>query len=321
MSKYNIEGGIDFFSELYKSLDIEENEEKTEEDKNKCLISNEELTDKHLNLICGHKFNYIPLYNDLVNHKNIFNHMEASRSKLNTNEIRCPYCRKKQQYILPYYEELGLKKVNGVNFYDPTLKQSQSNNTWISHKCEYQFPNQNYDPTKPESETNSKYLNNTSCGHYNGTKIAILNIATPGQLTTYDDTKYYCYTHKKKMIKQYKLQQKKKEEYEKKEAKILEKQMKLLEKQNAKAKEKEEKQKAKDELKKSVQLAKMNKKQKTNDTNVVTDNVVIGVSDVVITENVVLCTEILKTGPKKGLQCGIKIFQNNLCKRHYNLEK
>ena len=88
--------------------------------------------------------------------------------------------------------------------------------------------------------------------------------------------------------------------------------------------EKEEKQKAKDELKKAVKLAKMNKKQKTNDTNVltdniITDNVVIGVSDVVITENVVLCTEILKTGPKKGLQCGIKIFQNNLCKRHYNL--
>jgi hypothetical protein len=299
MSKYNIEGGIDFFSELYKSLDIEENEEKTEEDKNKCLISNEELTDKHLNLICGHKFNYIPLYNDLVNHKNIFNHMEASRSKLNTNEIRCPYCRKKQQYILPYYEELGLKKVNGVNFYDPTLKQSHSNNTWISHKCEYQFPNQNYDQTKPESETNSKYLNNKSCGHYNGTKIAILNIATPGQLTTYDDTKYYCYTHKKKMIKQYKLQQKKKEEYEKKEAKILEKQMKLLEKQNAKAKEKEEKQKAKDLKKISM-----------------SENVVLGPANI---ENQTGCVQILKTGPNKGKSCGCKIFSVNMCKRHYTL--
>ena len=29
MKKYNIEGNIDFFSELYKSLDIEENIEKT----------------------------------------------------------------------------------------------------------------------------------------------------------------------------------------------------------------------------------------------------------------------------------------------------
>ena len=77
-------------------------------------------------------------------------------------------------------------------------------------------------------------------------------------------------------------------------------------------------------MKKSVKMAKMNKKQKTNDTNVVTDNivtdnVVIGVSEVIITENIQLCTENLKSGPKKGTSCGTKIFQNNLCKRHYNL--
>ena len=298
MSKYNIEGGIDFFSELYKSLDIEENEEKTEEDKNKCLISNQELTDKHLELICGHKFNYVPLYNDLVNHKNKFNNMEGTHSKLNTNEIRCPYCRKKQQYILPYYEELGLKKVNGVNFYDPNLKQLHSNNAYKSHKCEYQFPNQNYDPTKPESETNSKYINNHSC-HYNGTQISIYNAVNPPILMTYGDTKYYCYTHKKEMIKQYKLQQKEKEKDEKKQAKIVEKQMKLLEKQNAKAKEKEEKQKAK-ALKK----------------NSMSENVVLGLSNI---ENQTGCVQILKTGPNKDKPCGCNIFSVNMCKRHYTL--
>jgi hypothetical protein len=68
----------------------------------------------------------------------------------------------------------------------------------------------------------------------------------------------------------------------------------------------------------------MNKNQKTKDINVsidniITDNVVIGISNVIISEDIQLCTEILKTGPKKGLQCGTKIFQNNLCKRHYNL--
>ena len=36
--KYNIENNIDFFSELYKSLDTIENQEKTEEDDNYCLI-------------------------------------------------------------------------------------------------------------------------------------------------------------------------------------------------------------------------------------------------------------------------------------------
>ena len=69
MMKYNIEGGIDFYSELYKSLDIEENENKTEEDSNLCLISNQPLNEYHFKMICGHKFNYIPLYLDIKNHK------------------------------------------------------------------------------------------------------------------------------------------------------------------------------------------------------------------------------------------------------------
>ena len=43
MTKYNIEGGLDFFTELYKSLDIEEDEFKTEEDNKLCLITNQPL--------------------------------------------------------------------------------------------------------------------------------------------------------------------------------------------------------------------------------------------------------------------------------------
>ena len=68
-NKYNIEGGIDFYSELYKSLDIEENEHKTIEDLNMCLITNSPLESNHIQLTCGHKFNYIPLYFDIKNHK------------------------------------------------------------------------------------------------------------------------------------------------------------------------------------------------------------------------------------------------------------
>ena len=301
MSKYNIEGGIDFFAELYKSLDIEESEEKTEEDKNKCLITNQPLIDKHVTLNCGHKFNYIPLYNDLVNHKNKFNYMEGSYSKLNTNEIRCPYCRKKQQGLLEYYEELGLSKVNGVNFYDPNLKHSHSNHIYTSHKCEYKWINDNYDPTKPESEINSKYLNYQSCGHYHGTQISIYNSENPSQPITYGDTSYYCYTHKKEMIKQYKLQQKAKEKEEKKQAKILEKQMKLLEKQTAKEKEKEEKKKAKE-------LNILNKKS-------LSENVILGPIEFPLEQTG--CVQILKTGPNKGNMCGCKIFSENKCKRHF----
>ena len=309
MVKYNIEGGLDFYAELYKSLDIEECEHKTEEDENKCLITNQQLTDKHIIMDCGHKFNYIPLYNDIVNHKKKFNLMEGLHSKLNINEIRCPYCRKKQNHLLPYYEEFGLEKVNGVNFYDQNLKPLQSNYTYISHKCEYQYPNPTYDISKPESDTNSKYLNYQSCGHYNGTKILVYNKTNSSEPITYGDTKYYCYTHKKEMIKQYKLQQKEKEKEEKKQLKILEKETKLLEKQTAKAKEKEEKQKVK-ALKKTFLPEKVLKKE------LISENVVLGPSNVT---NQTGCVQILKTGVNKGNPCGCKIVSENMCKRHYLL--
>jgi hypothetical protein len=35
MKKYNIEGNVDFFSELYKSLDDEDNQDKVESDDEK----------------------------------------------------------------------------------------------------------------------------------------------------------------------------------------------------------------------------------------------------------------------------------------------
>ena len=109
-------------------------------------------------------------------------------------------------------------------------------------------------------------------------------------------------------IKELKLKIKQKKKEKEKEEKQKAKQIEKDAKQEAK-------QKAKDELKKAVQLAKLNKKQQTTDI----DNTIIGVSDVVISENIQLCTEILKSGTKKGLPCGGKLFQNNLCKRHYNL--
>ena len=86
MKKYVVEGGIDFFAELYKSLDDEENNHKTDEDNNICLITNKPLTDKFVEMNCGHKFNYLPLYNDLLNHKNKFHKIIYKRHlhKLNT---------------------------------------------------------------------------------------------------------------------------------------------------------------------------------------------------------------------------------------------
>ena len=312
MKKYNIEGGIDFFSELYKSLEDEENKFKTEDDNNLCLITNQPLTDKFVTMECGHKFNYIPLFNDLVNHKKKFNNMEGTATHLKNNEIRCPYCRKKTAEVLPYYEDLGLAKVNGVNYIDVN-NVSESHYDGIYKLCQFIKPNVFFNPeSKNIIEFYKQGLNIEDCKsikcNYLGTQIS-------NYYHDYNDENFYCHQHKTIVVKKYKKEIADKIKEEKEKIKQKEKE----EKQKAKQKEKEEKQKAKDDLKKAVKLAKMNKKQKTNDTNVVTDNVVIGVSDVVISEDIQLCTEILKTGPKKGTSCGTKIFENNLCKRHYNL--
>ena len=298
MKKYNIEGGIDFFAELYKSLHVDENED---DDKNKCLITDQLLTDKYVTLNCGHKFNYIPLYNYLVNYKNKFNVSESKKSILNKNEIRCPYCRKKQLGTLIYYEELGLEKVHGVNFYDPYLKQDNNN---LIHNCEYLYPNPNYNPNEEISDTNKKYLTELKC-HLVGKQISVYNPLKQKKPLNYGDMKYYCYKHKNIMIKQYNAEEKAKI----KEAKKKEKEEKQKEKQ--KAKEEKQKDKQIKNLKKQNANAMEKDTEKVLENNLMSENVVLGPS--IIQTG---CVQILKTGPNKGNLCGCKIFSENMCKRH-----
>ena len=301
MNKYNIEGNIDFYAELYKSLDIED--DKTEDDNNKCLISNKELTTYYVEMKCGHKFNYIPLYNDLVNHKQKYNGMER-QGRLNVNQIRCPYCRKKQDELLPFHEELGVKKTHGVNFYDPTIKNTTHSSLYNnSAKCSYQMVSPNFDATKPESETNKKFY---PCGGYYATQIKVYNSLNPSQPITYNDYNCYCYSHKKLMIKQYKAQEKEKEKIAKKQAKELEKASIKEAKEKLKLIQKAEKQKLKEEIKKS------NKK-------IEAENVVLGPSIINNHYETVGCIQILKTGLNKGKICGCKVFSENMCKRHFSL--
>lgn len=140
MSKYVFEGGVDFYLELYKSLD-EPTSPNDSDDSNKCLITGEVLDNFHFTMNCNHKFNYIPLYKDLLNFKNKLCYMEISKYK--TNEIRCPYCRKKQTTLMPYYEELGLAKVNGINDLTPEKSESikcavaklPNKPVWITGTC------------------------------------------------------------------------------------------------------------------------------------------------------------------------------------------
>jgi hypothetical protein len=281
MNKYKIEGNIDFFEELYKSLD---NEENLDEDTNTCLITNQLLTDKFIQLQCGHKFNYVPLFLDIKNHKQKFNALEGNSTRLDNNEIRCPYCRNKHSGVLPYYEEFGYAKINGVNHYDPSVKGYQG---YSYKQCEYLSLNPNYDPSgNLQMETNKNNTGNVKffvC-YASGSKINIEN----SELN--NDNKCYCYKHKNIVIKAH---NKKISEKEKEEAKAK----KLLEKQLAK----EEKAKAKEEKEKAKELKKKNK------------NVIVGVETVG-------CIEILKSGLNKGKPCGCNIIIDNLCNRHFKIK-
>ena len=194
--KYNVEGDIDFFTELYNSIDNDDNETNNT---NICLITNNPLTDKFILMNCGHTFNYVPLYHDILNHKKKFNSMESRNSHLKLDEIRCPYCRTKQNSILPYYEEFGLEKVNGVNTITEIKPKEHSSNYY--KKCEYMEENPKFNPELLEidSFSNNKYI---KCNSYYGTKISGIN--------NYGDGKCYCYFNKKIVINKYKKELKEK---------------------------------------------------------------------------------------------------------------
>ena len=306
MQNYNIEGNVDFYNELYKSLDIDENIHKTEEDDNLCLITNSILTTNYVEMFCGHKFNYVPLYHDIKNHKYKFNNMESSNGRLNIDEIRCPYCRKKQKSVLPYYEELGLEKITGVN----TLEQIAIKST----KCEYLTPNPKYEPNVSiTSETheynygNCKFL---KCLKY-GNKIGNSDVIFDASVTEQLKGKYYCNKHKKCIIKEANKEFSEKAKNELKLLKIKQKEDLKKAKEDSKKTKEEEKAKAKEELKKIVTNA------KSNITPIITDgeNAIVGIIETVNNLDK-YCAFILKTGANKGNVCGCKVIENNLCKRH-----
>jgi hypothetical protein len=294
MKNYKIEGqdgDFDFYSCLNDGDDdsnvILDNNNNA--DHQMCLITQQPLVDKFVKLNCGHNFNYIPLFNDLVNHKKKFNMMESNSGFLKKDEIRCPYCRQKQTGYLPYYSDMSLPKVDGVNWMEPTINF----NTAGSNKCGYLVNNELFNSSLPEcNETNIKYI---KCGCYGHYKLSFFE-------NDIQDDNYYCYNHKTIIMKKYNLEIKNKK---KEEAKAL------------KLKAKEEIKKAKEELKQKEKFDKLKLKFLSKlGENVVLSSVLDGGDN----NNTALCSEILKSGTHKGEKCCVKIFEGQLCKRHYNLK-
>jgi hypothetical protein len=214
MQLYKTEDNINFFEELYKSLDVKENDHKMDEDNNLCLITNQPLTDYFVKLNCGHKFNYAPLFYDIKNHKLKFNNLEGHGTRLKTNEIRCPYCRNKQSELLPYYCELNFSKINGVNFIDPTKNVPKINSF---KPCEYLTPNPLYNESGFEPcETNS--TNSGNCKFYKCFLKGLYQLSK--SIEGYaDDEVMLCNIHNNKKVKEHNQELKEKAKEELKKAK------------------------------------------------------------------------------------------------------
>ena len=97
----------------YLNEDNENNENNEDNENNeKCLISNELLVANYIILECKHKFNYIELFNELVEQKT---KKLLDNYKLKLNEVKCPYCRAITNKILPYFKYYNTKLIKGVN--------------------------------------------------------------------------------------------------------------------------------------------------------------------------------------------------------------
>lgn len=131
------------------------------DDDNKCLISNEELTDNNIELICGHKFNYLPLYYEIFFQKYKQIHQN---DLLKINQIRCPYCRTITNNILPFYSIYPVKKINGI-----TIPEKYSMEI---NKCQYVKKN------KTTCNKNAFKFNNMYCCNIHFNKIKLNNEET-----------------------------------------------------------------------------------------------------------------------------------------------
>jgi len=109
---YVIENNIDWNALLYNNTEIDNNT-KIDDNKKYCLISSLELTDGNITLPCNHTFNYLSIYNEIINQK--LNNSNLETQKLKFNQIKCPYCRCIHNQLLPYYKLPNINRIIGIN--------------------------------------------------------------------------------------------------------------------------------------------------------------------------------------------------------------
>lgn len=278
---------MEIHKEFYKYLEDSLKIDLVEEDV--CLITNMPLDEFSIKLVCGHCFNYKPLYNELFSQKFRFNNFHNNPKK----QLKCPYCRDIINNSLPYYPELGLDLIYGINSDDIQYKKIINYGVCVyANTVEYHNGNCCYIyPILPGQESEENILCNST--------YVILHKET---------NKTYCSSHinimKKNYYKQIIKAKRDQINLEKKEKKLLEK---ILQ------------QKEKAMNKKTANEKALHKLENDNDN----ENVIISLNQVIPLEielDYSKCIGILKYGINKGKQCGCKIFQDNVCKKHCSKE-
>jgi hypothetical protein len=306
--KYNIEGGFNFYDELFNTLDKDD-----DDDNAICLITSLPLENEHITLECNHKFNYLPLIREMYKQKFEYRTYDKVHLKgamldkfLNSGKdyyIRCPYCRNIQFEILPYREDKEKRKFYGINTLDTLFRQNMD---LINGNKYYTGANSFY-----HKGIHYKYTNPSNC-EFTGCKTHYCALNQEFNVN-------YCYSHMGKEIRK-KISEKKK--IQKLEAKEKAKQEKLEAKEKAKQEKLEAKEKVKQEKLEAKEKVKQEKLELKKGKSL---NSVISISNDIseytppVDEQIFYCEEILKTGVNKGKVCGVKSLNpsiSNLCKRH-----
>jgi len=334
MVKYIIEGGINFYEELYKSLDDQENEISD----NLCQITGQPLTDSFVTMECNHKFNYLALYTEICKQKFTFQTYKFSslsdsdQKKLKDAKkdyfIKCPYCRNIQFTLLPCYDNMVLDKRYGIN----SLEKSSNDSQFIinPNTSNYNFTSYGY-----------TFTNGNCCkvlGNVDGKDIMCTSKMSSHVI---EMNKSFCYQHIRIAVRDYKIEKKQKEKLAIKKQKDDEKETLKKQKEEAKELLKKQKEEAKELLKKQKEEAKVLKKKVKNVVTAQTIDIqtfqpesienatesienatesIENATESIENIEINVCQTVLKSGPRKGQTCGNKALKNgSSCSRHKDL--
>lgn len=164
------QNSIDFFSELSKiiqstSLSSSSPHESSNivisssstssppsTDDNICLISKEKLHPNHITLKCNHKFNYMPIYKEVLYQKTKSNTMYEV-TKLQPYQIKCPYCRTITNKLLPFIPYPSVKLAKNIH--------STGSDCLSAKKCSYIIKTRNTNNTTNTATTSN--VNDSNC--------------------------------------------------------------------------------------------------------------------------------------------------------------